>query len=169
MRTVHAVDVRAGQRDVFDAVRFGEFAEAPVVRRLFRLRGIPRWAVSVDGLLKLGFRLLAERSGEEFVVGVVARPWRLLGGLAPVGPAAFHAFAEPGYAKIVWNFSVGAESRGVVRLSTETRVRCTDARSRRKFAAYWAVVGPFSGWTRREMLRSVKSRLEQAVNLKETI
>ena len=46
------------------------------------------------------------------------------------------------------------------RLETETRVFLTDAPSRRRFAAYWLVIRPFSGLTRRLWLRAAKRRAE---------
>jgi hypothetical protein len=47
-------------------------------------------------------------------------------------------------------------------LTTETRVHVADPRSRRKFARYWRVVGPFSGLTRILVLRAAKRRAEAA-------
>lgn len=45
-------------------------------------------------------------------------------------------------------------------LATETRVFLTDERSRRRFAAYWLVVRPFSGLVRRSWLAAAKRRAE---------
>ena len=47
------------------------------------------------------------------------------------------------------------------RLETETRVFLTDAAARRRFGAYWLVVRPFSGLTRRLWLRAAKRRAER--------
>jgi hypothetical protein len=44
------------------------------------------------------------------------------------------------------------------KLTTETRVRCTDERSRRAFARYWYVIRPFSGLVRRSWLRAARRR-----------
>ncbi|MDQ4004708.1 MAG: hypothetical protein M3135_00190 [Actinomycetota bacterium] len=38
---------------------------------------------------------------------------------------------------------------------TETRVLCVDDRARRRFAVYWALIGPFSGWIRHDLLRGI--------------
>ena len=75
-------------------------------------------------------------------------------GLA-VAPAEFRDFAQPGFAKVVWTFSVEEAAPGSTRLVTETRVACLDAGSRRRFRLYWLVVRPFSGALRKAMLNAV--------------
>jgi hypothetical protein len=71
-----------------------------------------------------------------------------------VDAAGFVTFAEPGYAKVVWDFRL-ADEGGATRLTTETRIACTDAASRRRFRLYWRVIRPFSGLLRRVFLRAV--------------
>ncbi|MGH9649109.1 MAG: hypothetical protein ACRD3I_01435, partial [Terriglobales bacterium] len=66
-----------------------------------------------------------------------------------------------GYAKAMWNFTVERAEEGVTRLATETRVVTYGSSARRKFRAYWLVVGPFSGLIRKEMLRLVKRNAER--------
>ena len=82
---------------------------------------------------------------ERFAHGVyvaVGKPWTPGGGLRSA--ADFVAFDEPGFAKMALEFRALPEGAGS-RLETETRVFLTDAGSRRRFAAYWLVVRPFSG------------------------
>jgi len=45
-------------------------------------------------------------------------------------------------------------------LSTETRVTCGDAASRRKFLLYWSVIRPFSGLIRILLLRALRDAAE---------
>ena len=47
------------------------------------------------------------------------------------------------------------------RLVTETRIALTDEAARRAFRRYWLVVRPFSGLTRRLLLRAAKRAAEQ--------
>jgi len=49
-----------------------------------------------------------------------------------------------------------------VRGRHEIRIACPDPRSRRKFALYWRLVGPFSGLIRKRMLEIVRDRAEAA-------
>lgn len=165
------VEVRAPAERVWAAARSLDLAGSPVVRALFALRSLPgilsRMSAAgrglgcdMDGLLKNGFVILAEESGEEVVLGLVGRFWTLDGGIIRVDPTDFAAFDRPGYAVAAWNFTLHGPAAGPVRLATETRVRLTDPSSRRRFRAYWTIVGPFSGLIRREMLRTIRNAAE---------
>jgi hypothetical protein len=71
------------------------------------------------------------------VVSAIGQPWRLVGGrgIAVAGGDDFAAFDQAGYAKMASNFRLASIAGGrAVRLSTETRVACTDAASARCFA-----------------------------------
>ncbi|HEX8694228.1 MAG TPA: hypothetical protein VF746_17540 [Longimicrobium sp.] len=166
----HATAVAAPRERVWTAVRTLDLARSPVVRVLFALRSLPglfagrgrrrALGVTMDGLLRSGFVLLDERPGEEVVLGLVGRFWRAAGGIVRVTPAELRAFDRPGYAVAAWNFTL-ADEGGRVRLATETRVRCTDEASRRRFRRYWRLVGPFSGLIRVEMLRTLRRAAER--------
>jgi hypothetical protein len=106
------------------------------------------------GLLELeGFQRLREEPGTELVLGGVGKPWSPRGGL--VCGADPRTFREPGYALMVVNIAYDGAT-----LSTETRVLCTDARSRALFRLYWLVVGPFSRLVRDDWLRAIVRRAE---------
>jgi hypothetical protein len=90
----------------------------------------------------------------------VGRFWLPAGQLIAVAPEDFNAAEPAGCAKAAWDFVIEETRPGRVRLSTETRVRCMDARSRKRFMLYWRMIGPFSAWIRREMLRGIKARVE---------
>ena len=170
VRSRHGTDVHASPKRTYEAVRELDMSGSLLIRTLFRLREVPARSLgrtapyaalglTLEGLLDAGFTLLGERAGEEIVLGVIGRFWRVAGDIQRVDPEAFRSFERPGYAKAVWNFRV--VPRGdVTRLLTETRVLCTDDASRRKFRLYWTVIGPFSGLIRWEILRSVKKRAE---------
>jgi hypothetical protein len=102
----------------------------------------------------VGFVLLGERPERELALGVVGRFWTPGGERVTLDADGFRAFDRPGYAKAVWDFRLTPE-HGATRLSTETRVWCLDAASRRSFRRYWRVVGPFSGLIRMALLRAV--------------
>ena len=78
-----------------------------------------------------------------------------------VSPDEFVAFDEPGFAKAVVNLSAQAIDGGTV-LTTETRVKLTDAEARRTFRRYWRVVMPGSALIRRAWLRAIRKRAERA-------
>jgi hypothetical protein len=118
------------------------------------------WAV------RFGFTIL-EDAGRELVVGAIGQPWRLGGGrgMAVGGGEDFAAFDQAGYAKMAANFRLDpiAGARAI-RLSTETRVACTDASSARRFARYWWLIRPASGAIRRSWLVAIKRRAERHEN-----
>lgn len=157
----HALVVRAPLERTYAAARALDLSQSRVTRLLFQLRGMrARPGASIDGLLRAGFVLLAEEAPREFVLGLVGRFWTPGGGLRRVGAGAFGAFNEPGYAKTVWNFCATVGPEGGILLTTETRVLCLDAVSRRWFRLYWILVGPFSGLIRREALRCIRREAE---------
>jgi hypothetical protein len=157
----HALSVDAPVPRVFEAVRGFDLAGSRVSRMLFRARGLLRpGPLGLDQLLYRGFVVLGEEPPGELLLGLVGRPWTPLGGVVQrLDADGFRAFDRPGFAKVAWNFTVGARgSRS--RVETETRIHCTDERSRRAFARYWRLIGPFSGLIRREALRSIRRGAE---------
>lgn len=160
----HWTDVPLPPVRAWRVLRTADLSSSPVTRALMALRTLgirrsgPREPVTIDALVRRGFAMsLADRPPTGIVLGIVGRFWMLRPTGAPAGlrPEGFAAFDEPGWAKAVWSFEVHSLARGRARIATETRVRCTDEASRRRFRRYWRVVGPFSAFIRREMLRRI--------------
>jgi hypothetical protein len=150
----HTIQVAATPERALTAARETPLEDVPLVRALFRLRGLraapqgPVW----DALLSEGFQPL----GEDTLV-LVGKPWSPRGGLRRVED--FVGFSEPGWAKMAMELCAVPDGGGA-RLETETRVYLTDSTARRRFAAYWLVIRPFSGLVRRSWLRAAKKRAE---------
>jgi hypothetical protein len=173
---VYARLVRAPVPRVYAALRTTDFGGAPLVRLLVTLRAIPAALVgartilgagrrhpaptTLQSLEAKGFSLLAEDPPRELVLGLVGRFWTPSGGLRPTDPTAFRGPQPPGTAKAAWNFRLTEVGSAETLLSTETRVRCVDAPSRRRFRLYWLFAGPGSGAIRRSMLRSIARAAE---------
>ena len=168
----HHVDVRAPAARVYAAVRAADLRAPRLVRLLLWLRGLPGRraragrgdaprALTLAALLAEGFVLLGERPPREVALGLVGRFWAPAGDLQRLDAGGFRRFARPGYAQAVWSFSLTERGGGVVRLTTETRVRCLDAGSRARFRRYWRLVGPFSGAIRRAMLDAIRREAER--------
>jgi hypothetical protein len=153
-RERHARRIDAPPERVFAAVRELSADDTPIVRWLFRLRGLRGETARpiFDQMERFGFEVVAEEPGRELVVAAIGQPWKLRGGARPRG-ADFRTFADPGYAKMAlnWRFERGT-------LTTETRVQLTDANARRAFRRYWLVIRPFSGLVRRAWLRAIARR-----------
>jgi hypothetical protein len=166
----HETRIRASRERVWRAGRTLDLGASPVIRALFALRSLPALfsrqprqealGITMDGLLRSGFVLLGERPGEELLLGLVGQFWRPSGCILRLTADEVRGFDRPGYAVAAWNFTL-ADDGEAVRLATETRVRCTDDASRRSFRRYWRLIGPFSGLTRREMLRSIRRACER--------
>jgi hypothetical protein len=152
----HAMEVRAPVEQVWEAIVNLDMSQSRVIRGLFRLRGMPPASFTLRGLQRVGFVLLGEEPNREMVLGLVGKFWTPRGDLQRVDVDGFRAFNKEGYAKAAWNFALAPQVDGTVRVTTETRVLCLDERSRRRFRLYWLVIGPFSGWIRREALGIIR-------------
>jgi len=161
----HETLVHAPIQAVYDALRTTDFGASPIIRMLLRLRQLPvslgkprqpRMILNLESILKNGFVLLSENAPDEIALGVIGQFWKVSGGRFCEDGAEFDAFDQPGHAKAVWNFSLVDLGANVTRLATETRVVCLDRASKIRFRLYWALIGPFSGLIRREILRAIK-------------
>ena len=171
---VHACIVSGDVKATWEAIRNADFASIPVVRSLLVLRSLPGRLraiksgeaapvpppFSLGDMPRVGFQLLGERPAE-IAFGFVGKPWTV-GAEQPlaIGRDDFASFSDPGYAKVA--FSIRAKPYGTHRtlITTETRTATTDAATRRRFAAYWKLIGPFSALIRRLILRQVTSQIE---------
>ena len=167
----HETEVNAPAEYVFAAAREMDVNRSPLVRTVFALRTIPSRlrrelpprssAPLLAETLALGWRILAETPDRVVVVGAVTQPWRAEVTFRGLEPDAFAAFAEPGYAKIVWTLEAIPLGPTSSRFRTETRVCTTDPHSRALFRRYWAVFSPGIRLIRRESLTLVKGDAER--------
>jgi hypothetical protein len=167
---VHSTEIAAPPAAVEAALRGLCAGDLRLTRLLMGLRTLPGRLASrgahyprpdralIDGLLAAGFVVLAERPGEQLVVGVVGRPWQLRGdGLDAIdGPDGFSDYRRPGSVRAAMDFTLEPAGRGT-RLGTETRIAGTDAAGTRTFRRYWRVVSPGSALIRRDLLRAVRA------------
>lgn len=162
----HSLHVAAPPAHVLAAAGRPDVVDDPVARRLIALRELP---TRLAGRLGFGSVLahrpafgLANftplgRSDQELAFGLAGRFWQADYGLVPLADAqAFAALDAAGLAKLVLNFSVQAEGDGT-RLTTRTRVWCSDDAARRRFMPYWLLIRPASGLIRQRLLRRVRA------------
>ena len=110
------------------------------------------------------FVVLAEQPGREIVVGTIGQYWA--NRTVPLRTAnQFRNFKDPRYAKVAMNVRVRDEGNGWCKVTTETRVLCTDLHARRKFDAYWRVIYPGSALLRGQWLAAVKRRAERPTGM----
>ena len=155
----HGISIHADAAAVYRVASEIDFSESFLIKSLFFLRGLSTEKVTLESLKRSRFEMLGEIPGREILLGLVGRFWTFSGELKKIDAESFKRFNSPGYAKAVWNFALRPDGPDV-RLTTETRIKCTDAEGRRRFGFYWMFVRPFSGLIRLEMLRLIKSRAE---------
>jgi hypothetical protein len=124
-----------------------------LVRRLFRLRGLPRGGSIQSALRGIGLAPLVEEPAC-IVMGAAGRPWSP----RSRGLIAFDR-AGPGEVRIVFDITATSVAEGQSILATETRIAAADARARRAFRADWLAVGPFSALIRRRWLVAAERAL----------
>ena len=167
----HSTVVNAPREIVYRTLWTANFGQSIIIKSLLVLRSIPGFIacrravprnreITLHTLIDSGFGLLAEKPGEEIVLGVTGRFWRPAGNVSPFIRSDFDLPVAAGFARGVWNFSVTEKVPGRTILATETRVTCGDPASRRKFLAYWLLVRPFSGLIRLIMLKRVRKIAE---------
>ena len=167
----YSMMIAASVDSVYSALKNANINDSPLIRILFFLRGLPVIYRSKKNVLKgnkltvsdissSGFILLFEKHGDELVIGVAGKFWKLSGDIVRMSPEQFRSFNKTGFAKAVWNFSLRPMGHISTELSTETRILCTDESGRKKFALYWKLIGPFSGIIRREILKIIKRNSE---------
>ncbi len=151
---------------VWEHVRHGALAQAWPVRALFALRSVfmrdaSPARVCIDDMrssdAQPGFQLLMDDPPHQFAVAAIGKVWRLRIPFVHVGNAeAYAAFADPGYVKVAWAIRIApVDRRNACHVEVEVRVHATDERAWRRFKRYFRVIGPFSRYIRRSLLRSL--------------
>ena len=155
----HDISIHASAADVYRAANDVDFSESCLIRLLFRIRGLSTENVTLASLKRSRFEILGATPDRELLLGLVGRFWTLGGDMKKIDAESFKKFSSAGYAKAVWNFAIRPDGADL-RLSTETRIKCLDHASRRRFGFYWTLIRPFSGLIRMEMLRLIKNKAE---------
>ena len=142
----YATTIDATPAEVYAAMLETDFGSHPIVALLMGIRSIPAFLASpratlrrlrtarekggrqLKTMLSDDFVLLEEAPSSEVVLGLTGRFWTPSGGLVRSDPATFREMPPAGLARAAWNFHVSSIDSDRTRLSTETRVRCGDAR-----------------------------------------
>ena len=116
--------------------------------------------MNLGGLARARFTLL-EANQNEMIIGLIGQFWKPNGNLQSFNPEEFLDYESPGFSKATWSFKLKSLDQTSI-LETETRIYCTDEKSRRRFRRYWFFIKPFSGVIRMEILRGIKAKAEKA-------
>jgi hypothetical protein len=160
----HAIEMPVPPAQALEAIGDLRQSEAPIVRALMTMRGIP---VGDERTLREFFTSppfisLAEDPGRELVAGIVGPFWQFGHGRMPAElpstPEEFRLALEGGRIAAIANFRADPLPGGGSRLWTETWAFAPQAGDRRTFTAYWLAIGQFSAWIRRMFLSAAKRR-----------
>ena len=167
----HEAIVRAPANVVFDVAEHFDMMTIPLVRWIFNTRARVMRAeaphfVGSKGLIAdmrgIGWGVLAHRSGHEWVMGAVAKPWQP-GNVVfrAIEPDRYARFDEPGFVKIAWTIEAEPLEGGRSRLRTQTRVVATDAEARGLFRRYWRVFSVGIVLIRRLVVGEIRRQAER--------
>ncbi len=162
----HAIDLELEPSAAFAALQAVRIADVPIVRALFAIRALPfdPGATMESFFSTPPFLYLGEEPGRERVFGVLGPFWQLRRGRLPTRvartPEDFSTALAEGHMAAIANFR--AESiPGGCRLWTETWAWAPRPRQVFQFTMYWMLIGPFSAWIRRRLLRAAHRRLRE--------
>jgi hypothetical protein len=111
--------------------------------------------------LESPFKLLAERPGQEYTVGLIGQLWKAKLQLTQFSAEGFAAFDRPGVAKVIVDYLVHPWGSGRSLLVVEVRTATTDAASRQRFRRYWRLLKPFAGLVMRRQLSLIRADAER--------
>jgi hypothetical protein len=157
----HEIRISAAPEKIFELADRLDMSGSPMIRLLFRLRGMPSHMLNREGLQGDKFIELERSPSQEIITGLIGQFWKPNGNLQAFKPAEFISFQQPGFLKAVWNFQLTPQSATSTLLTTETRIQCMDDEAQKRFSRYWFFICPFSGIIRKEILRSIKRKAEQ--------
>ncbi|MCA4822134.1 MAG: hypothetical protein KJJ56_01845 [Serratia rubidaea] len=155
--------IDAAPQAIIHAVQALDMQEDPLIRRLLALRQLPdRLRRRAKPPRPFGFDSFTplHQDSHELSLGLAGRFWRPTLVLPrPEDARQFLLFADPDAAKLVLRFKVVADQIGQTRLRTETFVYCPTPQVKARFACYWLLIRPASGWIRRRTLSAVRRKL----------
>lgn len=156
----HSIVISTTPAKVWTLIPEMDASSSWIVRALLAMRGIPRnTSKGIEGWKKMGFTIL-EQTDHEIILGLIGQFWKVNGNIQRVMAEEFNSFRDNRFAKATWNFEIIPQDNNRVLVETETRIKCLDESTRKKFSRYWFLIRPFSGLIRIEMLKAIKRQAE---------
>jgi len=107
----HQIRIEAPPETTLAVAANIDLMKSPAIRWIFKAREFlmgstppPAQATRplIDHLTSIGWRILAQKPGQELVLGAVTQPWLADVVFRPLEPDEFAGFREPGYVRIAW-------------------------------------------------------------------
>jgi len=149
----HETMVNCPIHSVYDVARDFDLSKSKLIKFLFKLRGLPTERMNLqDFIVDAGFTHIEENPPHENLTGFWMRPR-----IEKI--PSYEDFVNvsiSSWVKVVWNFRFDEMDENKTRVSTETRILCVVPITKLTFGLYWAMIKPFSGLIRKEMLNIIK-------------
>ncbi len=152
----HELKVKGRPGEIYPLMLHTNINKSLLIKVLFRLRGMPPNSGLLKDMDKLGFIRLDEIVNEELLFGRVTISSTFSDCNPDISPAQFKLNSATGVIKAVINFRTVSIKDNETLVSTETRVRCSDKKTRNRFSIYWFFISPFSRLIRHLMLKQVR-------------
>ncbi len=153
----HETVVDSTIENAYDVAYNLDLSKSRTIAWLFKIRGLPTKRLNLQHFIDdIGFTRLESNAPYENLIGFWAR--------FKIAPVPRHEdlinnSISP-WIKVVWNFQCEALGAYKTKVSTETRVLCVVPIAKITFGLYWLIIKPFSGLTRKRMLRIIKNDSE---------
>ncbi len=153
----HETVVASPIQNVYNIAKDVDLSKSKIIQILFRMRGLPTKRMNLQGFVNdMGFTALEENVPYEFLIGFWTRfKIEKISNYDDFINNAIHPWI-----KAVWNFKFDEVEANRTIASTETRVLCVAPVTTFTFGLYWLMIKPFSGLTRRKMLKIIKNDSE---------
>ncbi len=149
----HETLVNCPIQNVYGVARDFDLSKSKIIKFLFRLRGLPTERMNLqDFVVDMGFTNLEENPPNEYLIGF----WMRSRIEKIPSYEDFVNASISSWVKGVWNFRFEEMAKNKTKVSTETRILCVVPITKLTFDLYWAMIKPFSGLVRKEMLNIIK-------------
>ncbi len=157
----HEIVVDSPIENVYKIAADFDLSKSKTIAWLFKIRGLPTKRLNLQNFIDdIGFTNLESNAPFENLIGFWARVK-----IAPItGYEDFKNNSISPWIKAVWNFQLEELDQNKTKLSTETRVLCVAPITKITFRLYWLIIKPFSGLTRKKMLKIIKKDSENRLS-----
>lgn len=161
LRETEQSEISAQPDKVFAAIKNFDMSESTTIRWMFKLRGHSLKKTTLADFEKANFKILAQKPDAEITLGMIGKFDSASGGLVDLPPEKFKDFADAGFIKAVWEFSISQSKAGKSLLNSEMRIATTDAASKARIENYWGIVKTPTAMVRKEILKLIKKQAER--------
>ena len=153
----HKIVVNCPIENVYHIAKDIDLSKSKIIKFLFKIRGLPTKRLNLQNFINdINFTNLEENSPYEFLIGF----WTRVKISKISNYEDFINNSISPWLKAVWNFKFEEIEAGKTKVSTETRVLCVAPITKFTFGLYWSMIKPFSGLTRKKMLKIIKEDSE---------